>query len=293
MKLLVLVVGAGGQLGEAMAERSSAPSTRSSRSRAHDLDVADGRRRRATPSRSICPDVDRQLRGLHRTSTAPSSDPLAALAANAWARAHARARGRARSTPRSSTSARTSSSTAPTDRPYTEDDAPNPRGTYAMSKLLGEWFAADAPRHYVLRVESLFGGPHAQSSVDRILDGIARRHARCARSPIAPSRRATSTTSSPRPRRCSTGRAPSGLYHCVNTGWTTWAGLARELARHRRPPGRADRRRADGRRRPARAAPEIRGARRTTSSPPPASRCRPGRTRSQRHVTGNPDRSAD
>ncbi|HEV3486605.1 MAG TPA: sugar nucleotide-binding protein, partial [Vicinamibacterales bacterium] len=42
--------------------------------------------------------------------------------------------------------------------PYTEEDAPNPRSTYALSKLLGEWFAADAPSHYVLRVESLFGG---------------------------------------------------------------------------------------------------------------------------------------
>jgi dTDP-4-dehydrorhamnose reductase len=26
-------------------------------------------------------------------------------------------------------------------------------------------------------------------------------------------------------------RSPPGLYHCVNTGWTTWAGVARELAR--------------------------------------------------------------
>ena len=25
--------------------------------------------------------------------------------------------------------------------------------------------------------------------------------------------------------------APYGLYHCVNTGWTTWAEIARELAR--------------------------------------------------------------
>ena len=41
-----------------------------------------------------------------------------------------------------------------------------------MSKLLGEWLAAETPRHYVLRVESLFGGARAGSSVDKILDGI-------------------------------------------------------------------------------------------------------------------------
>ena len=38
-----------------------------------------------------------------------------------------------------------------------------------------------------------------------------------------------------------TQQAPSGLYHCVNTGWTTWSGLARELARDRRQARRADR----------------------------------------------------
>ena len=43
--------------------------------------------------------------------------------------------------------------------PYTEDDAPNPRGAYAASKLLGDWFALEAPRSWVLRVESLFGKP--------------------------------------------------------------------------------------------------------------------------------------
>ena len=52
-------------------------------------------------------------------------------------------------------------------------DRPNPQSVYAASKLLGEWFARDAPRAYVLRVESLFGtapgaGP-AKGSVAGIL----------------------------------------------------------------------------------------------------------------------------
>ena len=58
--------------------------------------------------------------------------------------------------------------------PYTETDTPEPRSVYAQSKLIGEWLAADAPKHYVLRVESLFGGPHRRSSVDRIVDAGAR-----------------------------------------------------------------------------------------------------------------------
>ena len=57
--------------------------------------------------------------------------------------------------------------------PYDETATPGPRSVYASSKLLGEWFAADCPRHYVLRVESLFGrapnGPPSKGSAAGIL----------------------------------------------------------------------------------------------------------------------------
>ncbi len=42
--------------------------------------------------------------------------------------------------------------------PYTETDVPRPRSHYGCTKLLGEYFAAAPETHYVLRVESLFGG---------------------------------------------------------------------------------------------------------------------------------------
>ena len=61
-------------------------------------------------------------------------------------------------------------------QPYTETDSTNPQGIYAASKLLGEWFAADAPRTFVLRVESLFGSVSgarpAKGSVASIVKAI-------------------------------------------------------------------------------------------------------------------------
>jgi dTDP-4-dehydrorhamnose reductase len=118
--------------------------------------------------------------------------------------------------------------------PYTEDDRPNPRSVYAASKLLGEWFALDRPRGYALRVESLFGrapgGRPAKGSVAGILKtlragGTAKVFVDRTITPtyVIDAARAT--------RVILETSAPGGLYHCVNSGMSTWFELAEELAR--------------------------------------------------------------
>jgi dTDP-4-dehydrorhamnose reductase len=118
-----------------------------------------------------------------------------------------------------------------TDRPYREEDQPQPRSVYAASKLLGEWFAADAPVHYVLRVESLFGGAGKRTgSFDKIVDGIEAG---------APVKVFVDRVVSPSyvwdvadatVHLLDSGAAP-GLYHCVNSGAATWHEVAEEVAR--------------------------------------------------------------
>jgi dTDP-4-dehydrorhamnose reductase len=120
------------------------------------------------------------------------------------------------------------------DRPYTEDDRPNPRSVYAVSKMLGEWFAGDAPRAYVLRVESLFGrapnGPPPKGSVAGILKTMLE-----GGEPAVFEDRTVSPTyvldAAMATRRLVEAGAAPGVYHCVNSGHCTWLGFARELAR--------------------------------------------------------------
>jgi dTDP-4-dehydrorhamnose reductase len=227
----VLVVGAAGHLGSAVTAHLAASADVTAATRA-ELDVRDHRAvdavvRRVRPDAVVnCAaytDVDRA-----------EGEPMDALEVNAFAVKRLAAASRA------SGAVFVHFSTdfvfdGTGDRPYTEEDEPNPRSTYACSKLIGEWFARDAGSHYVLRVESVFDSSAPPSnprrtSVDRILDLIVEgREARVFFD------RTVSPTSCRDVARATRAllerRPPPGLYHCVNSGSCTWEELAREAAR--------------------------------------------------------------
>jgi dTDP-4-dehydrorhamnose reductase len=123
---------------------------------------------------------------------------------------------------------------ARTSEPYTEADAPAPRSTYASSKLMGEWFALDAGRAFVLRVESLFGSPAGwagrRGTLDAIVAGL-----REGREVRVFTDRVVSPGYTPdiaaATRHLLTSGAEPGLYHCVNDGHATWEQVALESAR--------------------------------------------------------------
>jgi dTDP-4-dehydrorhamnose reductase len=116
------------------------------------------------------------------------------------------------------------------DRPYVEEDPPRPLNHYGRSKLLGEWFAADAAASYVLRVESLFGGQPAKSSIDKIVAAIrAGQPVRVfSDRTVTPSYVDDVTTAT---QELLARRAPFGVYHCVNSGIATWVDIAEEVGR--------------------------------------------------------------
>jgi dTDP-4-dehydrorhamnose reductase len=118
--------------------------------------------------------------------------------------------------------------------PYGEEARPSPTSTYAVSKLLGDWFALDAPRGFVLRVESLFGAPRGwtgrRGSLDVIVEGLEQGR---------PIKVFTDRIVSPTyvedvalaTKHLIDHGVAAGLYHCVNSGSATWKQVAEEAAR--------------------------------------------------------------
>jgi len=118
--------------------------------------------------------------------------------------------------------------------PYAEDVVPAPRSVYGLSKLLGEWFALEAPRSVVLRVESLFGSVEGwtgrQSSLDAIIDGLEHgSEIRVFTDRVVSPSYAHDVARAVR--HLVDSDAPPGLYHCVNSGHATWHDVAVEAAR--------------------------------------------------------------
>jgi dTDP-4-dehydrorhamnose reductase len=225
----VAVTGAGGQLGAALVHEFSAHEV-AAFTRAQ-LDISDAAAVEAALSR-VKPELILNAAAMTNVDAAEDR-PIEALNSNAFGvEALARA-------------ARAHSATLvhySTDfvfdglatEPYRETDPPNPQNVYAASKLLGEWFARDAPLAYVLRVEGIFGTtPGAappKGSAAGILnslraDGSAKVFVDRTITPsyVCDIARVT--------RQLVESGAPGGVYHCVNSGVTTWMEFAREMAR--------------------------------------------------------------
>lgn len=222
----VLVVGAGGQLGQEMVTRLGVSHLVSAWTRA-EMDLTHHRQVRDAIL-ALAPQAIINCAGYNHVDRA-EDDQVTALDVNAMAVGTlARAAAALNAVFMHYSTDFVFSGDAST--PYTESDEPAPRSVYAQSKLVGEWLAQDAPQHYVLRVESLFGGPHGRSSIDRIAGAVRGGHAApvfvdrvVSPSFVADVARASMFILDARP-------AP-GVYHCVNTGHATWLEVGQEIVK--------------------------------------------------------------
>ena len=257
--------------------------TTSSRSTRADLDVTDDAAVAAAMDRAK---PDAIVNGAAYNDVDAAEDhPVEALERERVRGPHAGAGGARRTARRSCTTAAISCSTARASAPYTETDRPSPRSVYAASKLLGEWFALDAPA----RLRAARREPVRPRARRRAGEGQRRRHPEdaagrrrrreCSRT--GRSRRPTSSTRPARRARLLESAAPPA---CI-TASTPDAAPGSSSRRSSRGSSAS---RSGGRLVPVRmsdmnaqggaAAVSVRC--RTTSCDRSASTCRPGRTRS-------------
>ena len=116
--------------------------------------------------------------------------------------------------------------------PYRETDEPAPQGTYAQTKVEGEAYAQAWTKHFIVRTCGLYGqpGPRTPGNFVATMLRLAREgrtlrvvdDQRCAPSYVPHIARAILFL---------LGTNAYGKYHVVNSGETTWCGLAKEIFR--------------------------------------------------------------
>lgn len=120
------------------------------------------------------------------------------------------------------------------DRPYAEDEAPNPINTYGMTKYEGERAVLqNCTRAYVIRTSVIFGSPgestNAKKTFPDLISELSRERASFdfvneeVSSPTFVTDLAHASIDLVR------SKYPFGIYHIVNEGAASWYDLAKEV----------------------------------------------------------------
>lgn len=120
------------------------------------------------------------------------------------------------------------------NRPYTEDDIPNPINTYGISKLAGELYTKQNPKHYIIRLASLFGVAGASGKGGNFVETMIMKAKKKETIKVVDDMWVSPTYTKDAAttiRKIMQLELPFGTYHASNQGYCTWFQFAREVFR--------------------------------------------------------------
>jgi dTDP-4-dehydrorhamnose reductase len=118
--------------------------------------------------------------------------------------------------------------------PYTEEDRPRPLNTYGITKLAGEHYTMLCPRHYVVRVASLFGAAGASGKGGNFVETMIKKARAGEPVRVVDDIRMSPTYTRDAARLIRAlleNQYPYGVYHLANAGSCSWYEFASEIFR--------------------------------------------------------------
>ncbi|MGB9713952.1 MAG: dTDP-4-dehydrorhamnose reductase [Candidatus Bathyarchaeales archaeon] len=118
------------------------------------------------------------------------------------------------------------------NEPYTEEDTPNPINTYGISKLAGELYTKQNPKHYVIRVASLFGVAGASGKGGNFIETMISKAKKKEPISVVDNMWMSPTYTQDAAfaiKEITAAKLPFGIYHVTNQGFCTWFQFAKEI----------------------------------------------------------------
>lgn len=118
------------------------------------------------------------------------------------------------------------------NEPYTEDDPPNPINTYGISKLAGELYTKQNPRHYVIRLSSVFGVAGASGKGGNFVETMITKAKKNESISVIDDMWMSPTYTKDAAftiKKIVEQELPFGTYHAANNGYCTWFQFSSEI----------------------------------------------------------------
>lgn len=116
--------------------------------------------------------------------------------------------------------------------PYTEEDLTSPINSYGISKLAGELYTKQNPKHYIARVASLFGKAGASGKGGNFIETMISKAKNKEVISVVDDMWMSPTYAKDAAdmlKRIMETKLPFGTYHVANQGYCTWLQFAQEI----------------------------------------------------------------